>query len=226
MKLLLTSAGVQNASIERALVRLLGKPFADCHALSIPTAIYGHPMGGPVKSWRFITGNAATPMTELGWKSQGVLELTALPSLPRERWEAWVREADVFLVNGGDAPYLCHWMRQSGFADLLPALRDKVWVGLSAGSMVMTPRIGADFVERRPPITGDDRALGVVGFSLFPHLDHPNLPDNTMAAAERWAATLGNPAYAIDDQTAIQVADGRVEVVSEGNWRWFGPAMA
>src|SRR4051812_31777604 len=178
MKLLLTSPGVSNASIHRALTPPLGKPIADCHALSIPTAIYGHPMGGPVKSWRFITGNASTPMTELGWKSQGVLELTALPSVPRERWEAWVREADVLLANGGDALYLCHWMRQSGLADLMPSLRDKVWVGLSAGSMVMTPRIGEDFVQWRPSVTGDDRALGVVGFSIFPHVDHPDLPHN------------------------------------------------
>jgi dipeptidase E len=221
MKLLLTSAGVKNASIERALVGLLGKPIAQCHALAIPTALYGHPMGSPQGCWRFITGNATTPMTELGWKSQGVLELTALPSVPRERWEAWVRAADVFLVNGGDAQYLAHWMRQSGFVELMPSLRDKVWCGLSAGSMVMAPRVGEDFIEHMPSIAREDRALGVVGFSIFPHLDHPDLPDNTMAAAERWAAGLGNPSYAIDDQTAIQVVDGAVEVVSEGTWRYF-----
>ena len=220
MKLLLTSAGVKNASIERALVRLLGKPIAECHALAIPTALYGHPRGSPQGCWRFITGNATTPMTELGWKSLGVLELTALPSLPRERWEAWVRAADVFLVNGGDALYLAHWMRQSGFVDLMPSLRDKVWCGLSAGSMVMTPRVGEDFVEWKSP-TGNDETLGLVDFSLFPHLDHPALPENTMADAERWAAALPNPAYAIDDETAIKVADGVVEIVSEGHWRLF-----
>jgi dipeptidase E len=117
-------------------------------------------------------------------------------------------------------------MRQSGFVDLMPSLSDKVWVGLSAGSMVMTPRVGEDFIEQKPPITGEDRALGVVGFSIFPHLDHPELLDNTMAAAERWAAGLGNPAYAIDDQTALQVLDGQVEVVSEGHWRFFDAPTA
>jgi len=86
-------------------------------------------------------------MCELGWKSLGVLELTALPSIDNERWVSWVQETDVLLVNGGDALYLCHWMRQSGLADLLPSLRETVWVGLSAGSMVMTPRIGEDFVQ-------------------------------------------------------------------------------
>ncbi|BFU46251.1 hypothetical protein KRMM14A1004_44880 [Krasilnikovia sp. MM14-A1004] len=110
-------------------------------------------------------------------------------------------------------------MRQSGLADLLPSLRDTVWVGLSAGSMVLTPRIGGDFVEWTPP-DGSDRTLGVVDFSIFPHLDE--VPDNSMAAAERWAAEIAGPAYAIDDQTAIKVSDGVVEVVSEGRWKRFG----
>ena len=160
-------------------------------------------------------------MTELGWKSLGVLELTALPTIDRDRWVSWVRETDVLLVNGGDALYLCHWMRQSGLAELMPSLHDIVWVGLSAGSMVMAPRVGEEFVETLPPITGDDRALGVVDFAIFPHLDHPALPENTMAAAERWAAGLGCPAYAIDDQTALQVVVGAVDVVSEGRWKFF-----
>ncbi|GFE88247.1 hypothetical protein GCM10011488_32010 [Steroidobacter agaridevorans] len=160
-------------------------------------------------------------MIELGWKSVGVLELTALPSIARERWETWVREADVLLVNGGDALYLCHWMRQSGLADLLPSLKETVWVGLSAGSMVMTPRVGEAFVETKPSITGDDRTLGLVDFSIFPHLDHPDLPENTLADAERWARDIGGPAYAIDDETAIKVVDGAVEVISEGHWRRF-----
>ena len=149
-----------------------------------------------------------------------MLELTALPSIDEERWVSWVRETDVLLVSGGDALYLCHWMRQSGLADLLPSLRETVWVGFSAGSMVMTPRIGADFVGWKPP-TGDDRALGIVDFSIFPHLGHELMPDNTMAEAERWAADIAGPAYAIDDQTAIKVIDGTVEVVSEGHWKQF-----
>src|SRR6478736_10011958 len=142
MKLLLTSAGVKNPSIHDALVDLLGKPVADSNALCIPTAMYGHPHVGPGAGvWRFISGRSAEPMCELGWKSLGVLELTALPSIDEERWVPQVRETDVLLVSGGDALYLCHWMRQSGLADLLPSLDETVWVGLSAGSMVMTPRI-------------------------------------------------------------------------------------
>ena len=177
MKLLLTSAGIKNPSIQDALLDLLGKPIAESDALCIPTAGYGHPMAGPAGAWRFISGQEPrTPMVELGWKSLGVLELTALPSIDRERWVPWVRETDVLLVNGGDALYLCHWMRESGLADLLPSLPETVWVGLSAGSMVMTPRIGEDFVGWKPP-TGGDETLGVVDFSIFPHLDHADLPE-------------------------------------------------
>ena len=222
MKLLLTSAGIKNPSIHNALVGLLDKPIAECNALCIPTALYGHPLGSPEGTWRFISGREPQcPMSELGWKSVGVLELTALPSLDRKRWESWVRKADVLLVNGGDAMYLCHWMQQSGLADLLPSLTGTVWVGLSAGSMVMTPRVGAAFVEWKPSIDGSDVALGLVDFSIFPHLDHPQLPKNTTADAERWAASIGGPAYAIDDQTAIMVVDGAVTVVSEGRWKRF-----
>ncbi len=219
MKLLLTSAGIKNTSIHNALVDLLDKPIAESSALCIPTATY--PMGGPGSAWRFITGRATTPMCELGWKSLGVLELTALPSIDEERWVPLVQETDALLVNGGDALYLSHWMRQSGLADLLPSLR-AVWVGLSGGSMVMAPSIGEEFVSWTPR-TGGDEALGIVDFSIFPHLDHENHPENSMADAQKWAAKISAPGYAIDDQTAIKVTDGTVEVVSEGHWKLFTP---
>jgi dipeptidase E len=220
MKLLLTDSGIRNASIRDALVDLLGKPVAEANALCIPTAGYGGPGGDPGGPWRFTSGQAPSPMTGLGWKSVGTLELTALPSIDKQRWVSWVREADVLLVNGGDTLYLCHWMRESGLADLLPSLHDTVYVGLSAGSLVLTPRIGEEFVDWKPP-AGGDRTLGLVGFSIFPHLDTPDRPDSSMAAAERWAAGIDGPAYAMDAQTAIKVADGAVEVVSEGQWRLF-----
>jgi dipeptidase E len=220
MKLLLTSAGIKNPSIENAMVELLGKPISECDALCIPTAGYGHPYVTPDKAWNFISGNEPQcPMTELGWKSVGVLELTALPSVGKERWVPWVQEADVLLVNGGDALYLAHWMRESGLAELLPSL-DTVWVGLSGGSMVMTPRIGEAFVGWESP-GGGDAALGIVDFSIFPHVGNPDLPLNTMANAEKWAAELSNPGYGISEETAIRWVDGAVDVVSEGDWKLF-----
>jgi dipeptidase E len=215
VKLLLTSGGVTNASIRDALVDLLGKPFSECHALCIPTAQWGHPMCGPTSVRDVVVGEPHLVRSDPEWKSVGLLELTALPTIGDERWVPWVRDADVLLVDGGDATYLCHWMRESGLADLLPSLTETVWVGVSAGSMVMTPRIGDYFVEW--PSAPDDRTLGVVDFSIFPHLDV--FPTNTMADAERWAVGIAGPAYVIDDQTAIKVVDGSVEVVSEGQWK-------
>lgn len=222
MKLLLTSAGIRNASIHNALLDLLGKPIAEASALCIPTAIYAIP-GGAGHAWRFISGREPeTPMCELGWKSLGVLELTALPSIDEALWVSLVQETDVLLVNGGDPLYLCYWMRQSGLADLFPSLHHTVYVGLSAGSMVMAPNIGKEFVGWRPP-SGGDETLGLVDFAMFPHLDHEMLPDNTLANARKWAAGLQVPGYAMDDETAIKVIDGAAEVVSEGHWERFLP---
>ena len=220
LKLLLTSGGVTNSSIRRALVDLLGKPTADATALCIPTAQWGHPMCGPVSARGFVSGMPPWGgLTSMDWKSLGLLELCALPTVGPERWVPWVEDADVLLVDGGDATYLCHWMRESGLVDLLPAIADTVWVGVSAGSMVMTPRIGADFVQW--PSAPDDRTLGLVDFSIFPHLDA--FPSNTMAEADRWAGDIGGPAYVLDDQSAIQVTGGTIEVVSEGNWKFVLP---
>jgi dipeptidase E len=216
VKLLLTSGGVTNQSIRDALVDLLGKPISESRALCIPTAQWGHPMCDPTTARGFVTGLPPWGgMTSFEWKSLGLLELTALPTIGAERWVPWVKAADVLLVDGGDATYLCHWMRESGLADLMPSLPDTTWVGVSAGSMVMTPRIGHSFVEW--PMAPDDRTLGIVDFAIFPHLDV--FPTNTLPAAERWAADIGIPAYVMDDQTAIRVVDGSIDVVSEGTWK-------
>jgi dipeptidase E len=219
LKLLLTSDGITNTSIRGALVGLLGKPISESSALCIPTAAYAMP-GGAAMAWRMINGRDDTPLCGLGWKCLGVLELTALPSIGEERWVPMVRETDALLVGGGDAMYVCYWMRQSGLADILPSLRDAVYVGVSAGSTVMSPNTGAAFVRWKPP-AGTDEALGLVDFSIFPHLDDEDLANNFMVNAEEWAARLPVPGYAIDGQAAIKVTESSAEVVSEGHWRLF-----
>lgn len=216
MKMLLTDSGIRNKSIHNALLDLLGKPVAECNALAISTASYPLP-GGPNRAWTFISGQDESPMTELGWKSVGVLELTALPSLDKAHWVSIVEEADVLLVNGGDTVYLAYWLRKSGLADLLPSLR-AVYVGLSAGSLVMSPSLDNRFAHWTQP-NDDAQMLGLVDFVMFPHVDYPLLPTHSMAHAEQWAAGLQVPGYIMDDQTAIKVVDGSVEVVSEGNWK-------
>ena len=223
MKFLLTSTGIKDPSILDALADLLGKPIAESSALCIPTGLQPFP-GGRSSVYRFITGSAPSPMCELGWKSLGVLELTALPSVRKESWVPEVQAADALLVWGGSPLYLCYWMRESGLADLLPTLRpEMVYVGTSGGAMVATPDFGGATYDDSDLLTGDDRGLGLVDFSVFPHLERGDMPDTSLANVERWAAGIPVPAYAIDDQTAIKVADGSVEVVSEGQWTKFGP---
>jgi dipeptidase E len=220
VKFLLTSSGIRNPSINDALVELLGKPISESSALCIPTAVYPFSVG-PSMAYRFITGQSPGPLTELGWRSLGVLELTALPSVPRASWVGPVEEADALLVFGGNVVYLTRWMRESGLADLLPSLRDTVYVGVSAGSMVTAPTFGETYIDPDRPFI-IERGLGLVDFALLPHLDHPDHPESTTARVERMAAEVPVPTYGIDDETAIMVVDGVVDVVSEGHWKLFG----
>lgn len=227
MKFLLTSSGVSNPSISAALGGLLGKPISEASALFIPTAVLPFP-GGAGMAWKAIRGVDGIPLADLGWKSMGVLELTALPSIRPENWVPAVEEADALLVWGGDVLYLCHWMRESGLASLLPSL-DCVYVGVSGGSIAVTPyncdaEFDLEFVPEGSDMgAGAERGLGLVDFTIYPHLGREDMPDASAANIEKWAAAIPVPTYAIDDRTAIVAVDGDVEVVSEGDWRLFAP---
>ncbi|WP_290721928.1 MULTISPECIES: Type 1 glutamine amidotransferase-like domain-containing protein [Exiguobacterium] len=216
MDYLLTSGGVQNPSIHNALREMLGKPIEECRAIAITTASYALGRGTDL-AVNFIQGKDEAPMVDLGWKSVGLLELSAVSVIDPVIWQPAVEQADVILVNGGDPLFLHHWFVESGFDRMLPNLTG-VYVGMSAGSMILTPRIGTDFVEWKKTPEQSDATLGLVDFSIFPHLDHPQLPDNHLQAAKSWAETLTNPAYAIDDATAIRVIGSNVDVISEGKW--------
>jgi len=221
MKLLLTSAGISNTSIRNALIELLGKPIAEANALFVPTAIYGIRRGGDIVR-RVICGSLGDPFCELGWKSLGLLELTALPSIKQELWVPMLEETDALLVGGGDCQYLTYWMQRSGLANLLPSLlRKTVYVGLSAGSMVMT-RFGTTYGNHMLPAE-TDKSLGFVDVALHPHLDYEAFPENSLANLEKLAATIPVPSYLIDDQTAIKVTDGVIDVISEGQWKLVTP---
>ena len=221
MKLLLTSAGISNTSIRNALVDLLGKPINEASALFVPTAIYGISGGADIIR-KVICGSLGDPFCEMGWKSIGLLELTAVPTIKKELWVPLLHETDALLVGGGDCQYLCYWMQQSGLAELLPSLLSKiVYVGLSAGSMIMT-RYGTTYGNHTLPAE-TDKSLGYVDFAIHPHLDHEQFPKNSMANQEKLAATIPVPSYLIDDQTAIKVTNSGVEVVSEGKWKLVNP---
>ena len=218
MKLLLTDSGVKNDSIRAALVELLGKPIEECTALFAPTALHANPRSA-VQARRVVAGEEdRAPMIQLGWKSAGLFEIAALAAVGQDRWEPVLREADVLLVDGGDALFLAHCMRACGLDRLLPELENLTYVGLSAGSMVMTPSIGAAF-ESWPPPDGDHTTLGLVPFSLCPHVAFDGGDGNSVEICEKWASMIGRRAYLTDVNTAIKVVDGVEEVVSEGTWR-------
>jgi dipeptidase E len=197
----------------------LGKPIAEASALFVPTAIHGIAGGAGILQ-KVICGTIGDPFCQLGWKSLGVLELTALPSIKRELWVPMLQETDALLVGGGDCQYLCYWMQQCGLAGLLPSLLLKmVYVGLSAGSMIMT-RYGTTYGNHTLP-AGSDKSLNLVDFAIHPHLDHEWFPQNSLANIAKLATTILVQSYAIDDHTAIKVIDGSVEVISEGHWQHF-----
>ncbi len=241
MKLLLTSGGVTNQSILDALVDLLGKPVGESRALVVPTAIYPF-AGGTSGAHRAVTGQGASPLAGLGWASLGILELTALPSIPREAWVPELESTDALLVWGGNVAYLAYWMRQSSLADLLPRLENLVYVGVSAGSIVTTPFNGDAESNRRifpkdsPVVERAEEGLGLVDATMWVHVGHPDpiFADHTMANVEQWAAGRPVTTYALDDQSALKVTDDpehpgsprRIEVVSEGIWKMFpaGPS--
>lgn len=219
MKLLLTSAGISNTSIRNALIELLGKPIEEANALFIPTAIYGI-AGGPQLSRNVIRGSLGDPFCELPWKSLGILELTALPSIKQELWQPMLMETDALLVGGGDCQYLVYWMQQSGLTDLLPSVLQKVvYVGLSAGSMVMAG-YGTTYGNHiLPPNTA--KSLGIINIAIHPHLDHEWFPDNSLSNLQKLASSIQVPSYAIDDQTALKITGSGIEVISEGHWKLF-----
>lgn len=244
MRALLTSTGKLNRSIQDALVELLGRPIAECNALFIPTALYPFP-GGSQAVWRTVTGTGRTSLPDLGWKSMGILELSVLPSIEEDAWIPTVRDADALLVGGGDPLFLANWMRRSGLTELLPTLRSEaVYVGVSAGGIAAAPTFVETYTE--PPRSSDGplksedvvfstpqgdlhrtlvtgQGAGLVDFAMIPHLEHPDHLDASLANAEKWAARIPLPTYAIDDDTAIKVVDGTVDVVSEGQWKLFQP---
>lgn len=217
MKLLLTSAGITNPSIRAALLELLGKPIEVCTALVISTASY--PLRhGPQLAWNFIAGaEPRTPMAELGWTSVGVVELTALPSIARTVWLPAFEEAHVLLVNGGDTIYLDRWMRESGLAELLPTL-DIVYVGLSAGSLVMSQSVADDFASWTRPIGAKGWASSTSRSSRT-----STTPICRITHGRRGAVGGAPDRVRLRDRRRDRDQGGRwvAEVISEGQWRLF-----
>jgi len=213
------------------LVELLGKPFDEAKAVAIPTAIYGLD-NGPSGAWQTLE------QLNAGWKEYGVIELTALPSLPKELWLSNLEQADVIIVGGGNNFYLSYWMQEAEMFDILPELLSdnrKVFLGVSAGGGILTKSFNVDrekleregvyyddeYGETGPPGASSAKTMELVSFTQRPHMNADYFPAASEANMEEWATKTKDPLYAYDDQTALRVIDGEVEVISEGAWRLF-----
>ncbi|HWK82026.1 MAG TPA: Type 1 glutamine amidotransferase-like domain-containing protein [Thermomicrobiales bacterium] len=242
MKLLLTSNGITNPSIEQALVEMLGKPIAESRVLLVITGIYPFP-GGVNYAYQMLHGQIGGPLAALGWESVGLLELTALPSISREAWVPTLQEADALLVWGGHPHYIAYWMRESGLNDVLATLRpEMVYVGVSGGSIAAASFFGETYLGLpdtiATPLTTEEVAFtvpegdlmltfatangaGLVDFAIIPHYAEADHREASVVNAPVWAAKLPGEVYALDDQSAVRVVDGVVDVVSEGRWERF-----
>lgn len=217
MKLLLTSSGNRNRSIEKALLDLLAKPFEKSNLLYIPTA--ANPEKGD-KSWlvddmyNFRKLNFASfNILDIAGKSKDIL----LPSF---------KNADVLVFGGGDCYYLLECIRKSGLENLLKSLvKTKVYVGISAGSMITANNVsistdGILYYEKHRKFK-DKTGLGFVDFEIRPHLNSAWFPKVKLPYLEKLAKEFPYSFYAIDDDTAIKVIDNKIEIISEGKWKKF-----
>lgn len=217
MKLLLTSAGLSNKSISNALLELTEKPFSELNLAFIPTASNVEKGN---KDWLI---NDLIVCKNLGFKSIDIVDISAIP---KDLWLLRLQEADVLLAEGGDTFHLMHWIEKSGLKKLLPEmLKTKVYVGVSAGSMVTCKSLDLSTSERLySEKIGEykkDEGLKFVNFLIRPHLNSPYFPNVNLKNLEKMSKELPDTFYAIDDNTAIKVVDEKIEVISEGEWKRF-----
>jgi dipeptidase E len=216
MKLLLTSGGVENQTMTQALQELVGKDFKEANIVFIPTAAN---MEAGDKRWLI---SDLMKCQELGFKEIDIVDIAAIS---QKVWQPRLEKADVIMVGGGNTSYLMGQIKKSGLAAVLPTLLEtRVYVGISAGSMVVAPKLKEKEMQRlyEEPIIDDDtnEGLGFVDFLIVPHMNSPYFP-RAAELIDEVAQDIDIPLYAIDDQTAVKVIDGKAEVVSEGAWKKY-----
>ncbi|MDB5254989.1 MAG: peptidase dipeptidase [Candidatus Nomurabacteria bacterium] len=217
MKLLLTSAGLSNPSICKALFELVGKKSEDISIVFIPTAANVE-VGD--KAW-FIEN--LIQLKNQNFKSIDIVDISAVS---KDIWLKRFEEADVLFFEGGNTYHLMEWINKSGLKDVLPQLLEtKVWVGDSAGSMVTNEDLnlgisqtiyGEDF-DRNEGMSG----LGLVDFYFLPHLNSEYFVNVRKENIENAIKDISEKIYAVDDEGAVQVIDGHVKIISEGEYLEF-----
>lgn len=214
MKLLLTSNGLCNQTITNALLGLVGKKPQDITVVFIPTAanlVVGD------KDW---AENDLNNVKKQNFKSVDVVDIA---TIEKAQWLPKLEKANVILFEGGQTYYLMDWLNKSGLKDILPELlKDKVYVGISAGSMVTNPELNLEIHQ----IIYEDEfdknfsmpGLNFVNFYFLPHLNSSFFKQCNEKNVKKLADKISNKIYAMDDQTAIKINDDKLEIVGEGKW--------
>lgn len=217
MKLLLTSGGLTNDSIISSFADLLETPFTDASIAFIPTAANME----PGNKWWLL--DDLEQIRGLNFKSIDIVDISAIPL---SVWQPRLEECDALFVEGGNTYHLNYWMHESGLARMLPhMLRSKVYVGVSAGTIITTPSLALSAAEQDPVIQIEEKiieeGLGLVDFLIEPHIHNMHFPENTFEKLEKIAKDFSEPLYALDDESAIQVRNREMTVISEGEWKKF-----
>jgi len=214
MKLLLTSGGLTNKSISKALFDLAGKKPKDTSLVFIPTASN---IETGDKGWLI---DDLKNLQKQGFKSIDIADISAVPE---NIWRPKFEEADVLFFEGGNTYHLMEWINKSGLVKLLPEyLKTKIWVGVSAGSMVtnsdLALKISQALYEEDLDRMGDMAGLNYVDFYFVPHLNSPYFPKLTEENIKKLTGRISKKIYAMDDQSALKIIDGKVEIISEGKY--------
>ncbi len=218
MKLLLTSNGLSNPSIAKALFDLVGKPPSETSITFIPTAM--NPTLGE-KDW-FIND-----LVNIKNQQSKFIDIVDIAALPKKVWQPRIERADVLFFSGGNSFYLMHWLRESGLYQMLPTLlKTRIYAGISAGSMVTNPSLELSGQDKKlyfEEVFGyaDEKALHLVDFYTRPHYNSPDFPNVRKSNLEEIAQGIKYSIYGLDDNSAVKVDGKAIEVISEGQWDKF-----
>lgn len=215
MKLLLTSKGIVNLSLAEALSSLMSKPYADSNVMVITTASNSVPED---KSWLI---RELDHLYALGWSK---IFLHDLFGIDRDTLQTSLDRCDVLYVIGGNPWYLMFALEYTQMTSLIrDFIQSKVYVGSSAGAAVMCRYFSSDIagawdIKVRPYSQQVKSGLGDLDFFVKSHYRASYFPARDDKWAQKLAAGVGRPTYFIDDNSAVRVIDGKVDVVTEGQW--------
>jgi len=199
-KLLLTAAGFLNPKISEAFLGLVGKPPGKIKLVFIPTA------SRTKRELRYVA-RSKKELLDLGVNEQNIKTL----SLDSEVSYGEVAGFDVMYVCGGNTFYLLHRIRETGFDDIIRKFVEagKVYVGVSAGSILLGPSIGsADTADKNDIGIKDATGLGLVDFVVFPHYCKKE-----RQTFEKLKKKMPYQIIALTDNQALEILENKTELI-------------